>query len=440
VRIRLVTRYGDGLPLLHRLLHEGCTVDFWAQAAATRRCLVGIVPQAPRPDSDRDEVDLLLADMTGLGRPLEALRAYGASGFHDSLEMDRAFALKLVKASGLLVPAWEVVPDVAAAVEFLRARPPDSLWVVKPATALPACYAFAPANRAELDAFLEFIAPPAAAPVGRQGGQASPAGRQGPLLLQERLSGVDVAIGAFYWQGRPLLPTVHSAIEARRFLAGGVGPVVGSAGCVAWFWRNARNKLWRATHERLAPTLERFRYTGPLTLRVCVPDRSREAHFLEAVCRFDFPLTQALAGSLDLPLSEFLRRVAQGELGLSADRQGDWRPSSDWTAALRVSVPPYPAAADARASAGKRLAGIDPADPHFWPMDVARGPDGAYVTAGTDGVVCDLTARAATLPELQEQTAARARDLVLLEKQYRIDVVETASRRIDLLREWKYLE
>jgi phosphoribosylamine-glycine ligase len=313
----------------------------------------------------------------------------------------------------MLVPENHVCTTMAEIQALTQAD--HRLWVFKPATSQPAVYAFAPSTKDEQTDFVQYL------------GQKE----LSPLMLQERVKGVDLAIGCYYYGGEPILSTVHSALEFRRFMNGNIGPAVGSSGCVAWYWKVLPAKLWNATHAKMMPFLKRFGYTGPLTIRTCISDKDQMPWFLEAVCRVNGCVTEALAEVSPIPLSDFFLDAAR-------DRLRDFKPSYDWAGCVRVSTPPYPASVDASLSEGKPLSDLDPSDPHIWPMDIEKTGNG-YCTAGVDGAVCDVTAKSQTIADVGKQILDRCERIVLLDKQYRTDLGDCAHHRMDKLREWKYI-
>lgn len=421
MNLLLISRYGDGVAVLHRLMAEGHDAAmFVQQQPAMNRLFDGLAEQLPCLPADMPDRDLVLFDAAGGGSTAEwlasqGLRVYGASPLGDCLQGDTAFLLKVAKAAGVLVPECAPCADLDQVREFVGETP--RLCVFRPASSLAERWVFSPRDLAEQEAFLNDCT--------------RPDGPR-PMVVEQAVGGIEVTIGCFYHNGQPIEATIHSAIELTRAMAQGVGPQTAGAGCVAWFWRNRHNKLWRLTHERLSGFLSRNRYTGPLTLRVCVPDAGEHLPVLvSAVCQLSYPTFHALCGGLGgLDLAAFLDGLTTGSV--------DLHPSHEWLGAVRVTIPPYPNPVDASVGAGRTIGGVDPADADFWPMDVMASESG-YVTAGCDGVVCDLTARARTLAELDTSLYRRARALTLLDKQYRSDVVSSATDRLWQLEAWKYI-
>lgn len=418
--VRLITRWGDGLGLLYHMVRAGTSGSFHTDDGATRQCYVGMVDHVgTKADGVDRGSDLILYDMVGLGSGADSLQrdgyhVYGASGLADTLEMDKEFFLKIARSYDLATPEHRVLP---AGADLRQELAGESLWTFKLAKGSPSAWVFVPADGKEQLAFLDFWSTQQSA----------------DLLAQKKMGGVDCAIGCFYYAGEPIMETVHSAIEFRRFMAGSVGPVTGGVGCVAWWWRNPRNKLWRNTHERILPFLKRHKYTGPLLIRASLSEeRDHRPYVLECVCRFEYPIIYALCEGLGVSVAEFIARMATGQ-------PGDLNISNDWLAGALLTIPPYPSMVNASVTAGRVIDEETGQSRWFWPMDVRRDEQGRLVTAGSDGAVGVVTATAASLPDLQPALYGRVASVALLDKQYRTDLVSVAVERIAKLVAWKYL-
>lgn len=419
MKFRLISRFGDGLGLAWALKRDGHDVDFFITEPASPSLYEGLIKRVDRWNKDLTPETIVLFDMVGLGKIADSLRAtshhvYGGGALNDQLELDREFSRRLAKNSGMKVPAVETYTDYTEALAEIRGK--ECGWIYRPVTNSPAPFVYVADTTRAMRIMLEHF---------------SKSGQTGAFTLERRLSGVEGSIECWYVQGEPVLSSVNSTVEVTRFMAGGLGPQTGCMGSVAWFWKNPTNKLYRMTHEKLQPFLRRYKYDGPLNVHVLINEADKRPVFLDVQARFGYNAVYALSEDLGTDLA--------GVLGaLAAHQRPELAPSYQWCGALRVTSPPFPYRIP-DAFAGKPIRGIDRKSPHVWPLDVFES-DGKLVTAGGDGVVCELTGKAATLGALGAELYDRAGKVILADKQYRVDVIDRAQGDIEQLIAYKYIK
>jgi len=387
MKFRLISKHADAIGLGYKLSREGHDVSFWVKDADAKSSYKGMLRQVSDYKDGLTDDTIILFDMVGLGALAEQLgkhyTVFGAGNINDSLELNREFGMKVAAICGLKVPAlsnksplltYVGSGDMADMLDYY-----ESVWKGK----------------------VDFI-------------------------LQQRISGVEISIEMFFYKGKPLQSTLNSTIEMKKFLDGDRGPNTGCMGSVVRFWKKTEPKLYRLTLRKVLPFLKRFEYTGALDCNCIVNEADKMPYFLEWTARFGYNAIYALCEGLGIDLGTFLHGVSHGAL--------DFRPSYDWLGALRISIPPYPNDIDAKSTAGQP---VDyPEDEHFWPLDVKY--ENRPVTAGVDGVVCEVTGKAKTLAELEGQLYARAESVKVPNKQYRNDIIQRARERLEKLRDWKY--
>jgi phosphoribosylamine-glycine ligase len=252
------------------------------------------------------------------------------------------------------------------------------------------------------------------------------------FLLQERIDGIEVSCEGWYKDGVLVPGTLNSTFEAKQFLEGDKGQNTGCMGSVVRFWRNPA-KLYRLTLRKTEPFLKRFKYSGPLDCNVIISSRDQMPYFLEWTARFGYNALYAMCEGISSKLGVWLTKLALDDSDASSC---EIRPSYNWLGAVRVSIPPYPQEAGADKSADRPIRGIDKSD-HVWLLD-AKHTNGRLVTAGVDGVVCEVTGRNRTLDGLEADMYGRVRRLKIPDMQYRADIVRTARSKLAELQKWKY--
>ena len=146
---------------------------------------------------------------------------------------------------------------------------------------------------------------------------------------------------------------------------------------------------------------------------------------MEFTARFGYNAVYAALHQLP-DFGTFLSDIALG-------RTPKIKSSKDYSAAVRVSIPPYPQDTDASKTAGRPIAGIKPPMNDIFLLD-AQYKD-RLVTAGVDGVVCEVTAKAPDLAALEKDVYAKVDKIKIPDKQYRSDGVKIAIQRIQQLKE-----
>lgn len=101
MKFRLISKYGDGLMLLHRIQKEGNKVDYWTNGYNPKIRL----KRSVSIDAGLDKDTVIIFDTEGFGCIADKLkkagyRVYGAGGINDAL--CQKFGQKAAKISGLL--------------------------------------------------------------------------------------------------------------------------------------------------------------------------------------------------------------------------------------------------------------------------------------------------------------------------------------------------
>lgn len=413
---RLISIHGDGLGLAAKLQQEGHNVSFWVKDKRAKPSYEGIVEQVDDWRKGVTKETRLLFDMVGMGHIADRLRkdgfkAYGGGKINDSLELNRSFGMKVAKTCGIKVPNWKQFSSFDKARKHVQDS--DKAWVFKPMNNRNPEFTYVSKDADDMLNMLDYF----------------DAGWKGRVdfILQEKVEGVEVSTEAFYLDGRLVPNTLNCTIECKKFMAGDIGPNTGCMGSAVRFWKKADPKIYRLTLRKLESFLRQFKYTGPLDCNCIISETDQMPYFLEWTARFGYSAIYAACEGLS-SLSEYIEAIM--------DENGPPAQSSyEWLGAVRVSIPPYPADEGIEASAGRP---IKHEPDHVWLLD-ARYDQGKLVSAGVDGVICEVTGKAPDLPGLSKAVYGVVRNLQIPDMQYRTDVFEAAGKRLTKLQQWKYL-
>lgn len=441
MRVAYCMQEGSTLAWAKRLKDEGADVMLYMapqhKGGATRRqpswrVGEGIVPKA----RSRDEWvafgaaypnTIWFFDTTDSGELAERLRmtgklVVGGGEFCDRLENDREFGFKIAQECGVSIPPYKAFASVSAAIAFLKTSPQqevgDGGWAWK-------------SNR-NLDAGT-FVGSPPEVIEFLEGSVLPSEGDSIACILQERIAGVALST-ARWFNGRSFVGPFEGTIEEKKFMNDDVGPSTGCSLNLVWFYQEAAPRVARMLHWDVIEAAFR-KHNAPAGLYDinAVVTRS-DVWFLEWTPRLGIDSELTSQRGID-SLSDLLLGLAYGK---DVDTLFD---TNRVYAGFRLSVPPYPTAAEydlpnKRNALGVPVNGAD----GLWRKNfvgvglqvlnerlVCADPDGfigCVVGAGTnvseiDNRLRDYVAHDLRVPKLQYRTDAAKiieRDLEAMEK------------------------
>ena len=341
----------------------------------------------------------------------------GGSALGDRLEGERTFGQSLLADVGLRVAGSHRFDAFDKAIDFVRER--KGRYVLKYETTGFSC---ARTYVGELDDGVDLIA---ALEVQRDLWSLP---ERPPIVLMERVTGVEVGVGAWFDGARFLRPA-NLDWEHKRFFPGDLGEMTGEMGTLVTY-RGAES-LFDATLARLSPALKTSGYVGYVNLNMIVNDDGPWP--LELTCRFGYP-GYAILGALHRePWDDVFARVLKGDTEI---------PTYDgWAIGVALTVPPFPHRHGyAQLSKGTAIAlhpswSRDDAEHLHW-GEVDRSDAGPFVTRGVVGYVAVVTARGNTVEATQHDVYARARKVIVPNMRYRNDIGNRflATDRRELIR------
>ncbi|WP_043358670.1 hypothetical protein [Belnapia sp. F-4-1] len=386
------------------LMREGHEVRVHAEDRPEERAFDGLIGTVPDwrqelPWVGRD--GMVLFERADRGEVADALRrdgyrVIGGSAFGDRLENDRAFGQEVLRQHGLPMAGSQAFDGPAEALAWLAEAPGRHVLKFDDSR-LPTFVGEHP-DGLDLAYMLRRAGP-------------------GRVLLQERLEGVEVGVGA-YFDGQRFLRPACIDFEHKRFFPGEMGEMTGEMGTLASY--EGGERLFEATLGRIAPRLAEAGHVGYVNLNLMVDERGPLP--LEFTCRFGNPGFAVLAAMQRDGWGDLFRRMADGGAEGFATTQG-------WSVAVVLTVPPFPAVDHAATPAddvpffyrdpptGAELS-------HYHPVDLRRDTAGQFLIRRRSGHAMIVTGTGATVPEAQEAARARARNVIAPELRWRADIGE----------------
>ncbi len=402
---------------------EGHEVRYHIMSKADREVGDGFVEKVERWEDHKDWADVIVFDDCEFGAMAERLRregksVVGGSAYSDKLEMDRDFGQEEMKGAGMnTLPKWDF-DSFDAAIEFIEKNP--GRYVVKPS------------GRAQNEKVLSFV------------GQEEDgldvmtmlrhykkgwSSKIKTFQLQKFVSGVEVAVGAFF-NGSDFLLPVFINFEHKRMFNDEIGPQTGEMG-TAGFWFPS-SSIFQQTLLKMKDRLAACGYTGYVDINCIV--NARGIYPLEFTCRFGYPTVNLQIEGILSKWGDLLTALAKGE-------SFNLRTKKGFQVCVVIAVPPFPFVdADAFRKFSEDAAVIfkKPTPVGVHPCDV-RLVDGDWRLAGNSGYALVVSGSGSTMDDARREAYNRVKNIIIPNMFYRTDIGERWYREGDLLQTWGYL-
>jgi phosphoribosylamine--glycine ligase len=247
--------------------------------------------------------------------------------------------------------------------------------------------------------------------------------------LQRRVTGVEIAVGAFF-NGREFVTPINVNFEHKKLFPGNLGPSTGEMGTLM-YWGDP-NRIFSATLKKLEPKLAEEGYVGYIDLNCIV--NSNGIYPLEFTARFGYPTISIQAEGILMPIADVLWNLANGVDFKLKTRRG-------FQLGVRVVVPPYPFD-DPRTfktmSSGAVVLFQKPSLDGIHIEDVKLA-NGQWVLTGTVGVALVVCGTGTTVRQAQAQAYGRIKNILVPSMYFRTDIGDRWFEDCDRLHSWGYL-
>jgi len=247
--------------------------------------------------------------------------------------------------------------------------------------------------------------------------------------LQRRISGVEVAVGAFF-NGNKFITPVNVNFEHKKLFPGNIGPSTGEMGTLM-FWSEP-NKLFNSTLKKLEPKLRDEGYVGYMDLNCIV--NSNGIFPLEFTSRFGYPTISIQQEGMITPMGEFLYELSQGNNPKLKVRSG-------FQIGARIVVPPFPFKDKKTFDVHSKDSVIYIKKPNYDGIHIEdlKLVNGEWVITGTSGVVLIVCGTGQSMLQAQRQMYSRISNIVVPNMYYRKDIGDRWLEDSDRLHNWGYL-
>lgn len=402
---------------------EGHEVLYSIHDKAQKDVCDGFVPKCDNWQMHKDWADVIVFDDIGFGETADKLRregklVVGGSAYTDKLEDDREFGQEEMKKYGMnTLPKWNFT-DFDEAVKFIKEN--------------PGRYVLKPSGEAQNEKELLFIG-------DEEDGKdviqvlehykKTWSKKIKVFLLQKHVSGVEVAIGAFF-NGNDFAQPVYINFEHKRMFNGEIGPSTGEMGTSA-FWSEP-NKLFNETLFKMKEALAASKYVGYIDINTIA--NSRGIYPLEFTSRFGYPTISLQIEGITSKFGEMLHNLANGTMTKIQTKKG-------FQVCVVVAVPPFPfddprafKRYSEEATVMFKKANID----GVHPGDV-KIIEGDWTLAGNSGYALITTGSGGTMEEARKQAYARVKNIMIPNMFYRTDIGVRWYFDSDKLQTWGYM-
>jgi phosphoribosylamine---glycine ligase len=407
------------------LKKEGHAVKAYIKSKADADVYLGFIDRVDDWESEVDWADVIIFDDVEFGEVAEKLRkkgklVIGGSVYTDRLEIDREFGQQELKKYGIAtLPNWQF-SDYDAACKFIEENP--DRYVFKPSGNTPSAGKGLLFIAQEDDGkdLLQLL---------NQNKKVWK--KKAPSFqLQKFVSGVEVAVGAFF-NGKEFVPPINVNFEHKRVFPGNVGPFTGEMGTLMYWTQTS--PLFEATLAKMAAPIRESGYVGYIDLNCIV--NGRGIYPLEFTSRFGYPTIQIQLEGITMPTAEWLERLAAGESFTIKTKRG-------FQLGVRVLVPSHfakKANEDTEFYQDMAVSFKKPGNLDGVHIEDVKQEDGTWRIAGSSGCVLVVTGSGNTVLETQRLVYSRIQNVMIPNMFYRNDIGMRWHEESDKLQTWGYI-
>jgi phosphoribosylamine--glycine ligase len=407
-----------------QIAKEGHDCQYYIDSARDRDIADGFVPKCADWKAQVDWADVIVFDDTlGHGVLAQELRArgkkvIGGTAYTDRLEDDRSFGQDELRKADVNILPYREFTDFDSAIAYVKANP--DRYVIKPS---------GEAGNVKRRLFVGDEDDGEDVVRVLQAYKKSFPDEIKVFQLQKRVTGVEVAVGAFF-NGREFVYPINVNFEHKKLFPGNIGPSTGEMG-TTMFW-SGPNKLFNSTLRKMESVLAREGYVGYVDLNCIV--NGNGIYPLEFTSRFGYPTISIQQEGMSTPIGEFFHELAAGTTNKFKVRSG-------FQLGVRIVVSPFPFDDDATFNSVSKNAAIlfkkgIPEEVH---IEDVKQVNGQWYVAGTSGVVLIVCGLGQTMRQAQAQAYSRIKNIMIPDMYYRDDIGERWFEDHDKLHTWGYL-
>lgn len=414
---------GTTTDLAWTVAREGHQVKLCLEAPGYAEVGKGFIETVSNWRKHVDWADIILFDHIGKGAEAQELRkkgklCIGGTPYSDRLENDRSFGQEELKRHKVRIIPYQDFTSFDEGIAYVQANP--GRYVIKPSGAAQ-----------NLKQLLFVGSEDDGSDVIRVLGayRETWSDTIDVFQLQRRVTGVEVAAGAFF-NGKKFMEPVGVNFEHKKLFPGELGVSTGEMG-TSMFWTQ-RSPIFESVLRPFEQMLAEEGYVGYIDINCIV--NSNGIYPLEFTCRFGFPFICLQEEGITEPMGELLLRMATGEGNGIKVKRG-------YQVCALVVVPPFPFddpktfesfSEDAVVVFKKKMTdGVHIGD--------LRQENDEWLITGREGVALIISGSGTTMRDAQKQMYTRIQNILISNMYYRTDIGDRWMDDSDKLRSWEYL-
>ena len=407
-----------------QVIKEGHEARYYIQDEENQDIADGFVPKVYNWQENTGWADVIVFDdVLGHGKHAQKLRkegklVVGGTEYSDMLEDDRSFGQEELKKAGINILPYKEFHDFDDAIRYVEERP--SKYVIKPSGEAQNIKRMLFVGEEEdgkdvievLEAYKK---------VSSDNIQV--------FQIQKRVTGVEVAVGAFF-NGSDFVYPININFEHKKLFPGQIGPSTGEMG-TAMYW-GGTNRIFNQTLLKLGDKLKQEGYVGYIDINCIV--NSSGIYPLEFTARFGYPTIFIQQEGINMPMADFL-------FGLASGTMKEFKVKKGFQVGVRIVVPPYPFNDEDTFERYSNNATILFKKINYDGIHIedVKNVDGQWLVAGTSGVVLVVVGTGQTMKQAQSQAYNRVKNIIIPNMYYRTDIGDRWFEDSDKLHTWGYL-
>lgn len=415
----------DGLisGIAHQAVQEGHNIRLHIIDPKFSDIADGFIPKSLDWKKDVKWADLIVFDDIGYAKEVKRLKkqnklVVGGTQYTDKLEHDRTFGQNELKKVGVPIALFKEFRSFDEAIKFVESHP--TRYVIKPSGDAQNTKHFIFVGKEKNGQDVINVLKTYKKRYSK---------KIKVFQLQERIIGVEVAVGAFF-NGRKFIRPININFENKPMFPGNVGLMTGETG-TAMFW-SKDNKFFKQTLARFERTLSKEKYVGYIDLN-CIVNKGG-IFPLEFTSRFGYPCIFIQAAGIETPFTDFLYKMAAGKIKKFKTKKG-------LQIGVRLFVPPYPLKNKKIFETFGKNKTILFKKHNFKGLFIeeVKLVDNNWTVAGNAGVVLVATGTGKTLKKVQKKIYSRLKNIMLPNSYYRNDIGNDYYKKLKKCKKWGYL-
>lgn len=410
-----------------RVKMEGHQVKYYVENKLDREIGAGFIDIVDNWKNFIDWADIIIFDdVLGQGEKAQKLReqgklVIGGTPYTDQLEDDRSFGQSELKRHKINILKYQEFSDFDSAIQFVKENPRE--YVIKPSGEAQnikrLLFVGMEEDGSDVIRVLEAYKKVWSKVIKN-------------FQLQIKVDGVEVAVGAFF-NGHKFLTPININFEHKKLFPGNIGPATGEMG-TSMFW-SSPNKLFNNTLKKVEETFAQERYVGYVDLNCIV--NGYGIYPLEWTTRFGYPTISIQHDGINMPIGEFLYRMASGDDFEIKAKRG-------FQVGVRIVVPPYPFQDKQTFDSYSKNAVIvfknkNNGNTDGVHIEEVKLVNGQWTVTGYAGKAVVVTGQGHTMKQAQQQAYNRIKNILIPNMYYRDDIGDRWYEDSDKLHSWGYL-